>query len=127
MGNTIREYFPWRYIFGAVGLIGVASFLITWFLLKETNKNRGITGGFSVKTLCRFKQKRNGLGNIRVFATGQLVFVYNNTKQSVGQPFAFVANGVFGVFGCGRAALCFLPQSSADCRKVKSVVKGDFK
>lgn len=46
MGNTIREYFPWRYIFGAVGLIGVASFLITWFLLKETNKNRGITGGF---------------------------------------------------------------------------------
>lgn len=51
MGNTIREYFPWRYIFGAVGLIGAMSFFITWFLLKETNKNRGITGGFFASCL----------------------------------------------------------------------------
>ena len=46
LGNTIREFLPWRYIFAMIGIFGTASFFVVWFFLKETNKNRGVFGGF---------------------------------------------------------------------------------
>ena len=46
LGNVIGEHFPWRYIFGVVGVFGAASFLVVLFFLKETNKNIGVSGGF---------------------------------------------------------------------------------
>lgn len=46
LGNFIREYFPWEYIFFTVGAIGILSFFTVFFFLKETNKNIGVSGNF---------------------------------------------------------------------------------
>lgn len=46
LGNFIREYFPWEYIFFAIGAIGIFSFFTVFFFLKETNKNLGVSGNF---------------------------------------------------------------------------------
>lgn len=46
LGNFIREYFPWEYIFFAIGAIGILSFFTVFFFLKETNKNLGVSGNF---------------------------------------------------------------------------------
>lgn len=82
-GNTIREFFPWRYIFGAVGIFGAASFLITFFFLKETNQNRGVAGGFFASCLDVLKKGEFMAANLAGCAIYIALMVYISNSSLI--------------------------------------------
>lgn len=106
LGNVIREYFPWRYIFGAVGIFGAASFLIVLFFLKETNKNIGVSGGFFSSCASVFRDGNFMAANIAGCAIYVALMVYISNSSLVFMEYFGVSGTLFsGIFIANSLAI----------------------